>query len=140
MLHSSAELAAIRAETGAGDDLETAVTLLEQRLAALSASLRLRDIPAIEDDANQLHRALARAVEAFTHRARQGGVPAPMRLRLARASAQVAQQRDALARATAALDRAIDVLLPPSTGAVGAMYSASGRIDSLSGCSGTLSA
>lgn len=140
MLHSSAEMAALHAETGAGADLETAVALLEQRLAALSASLRLRDIPAIEDDANQLHRALARAVEAFTHQARHGGVPAPMRLRLARASAQVAQQREVLARATAALDRAIDVLMPPPLSGGGTMYSASGRMDSLSSCTGSLSA
>jgi hypothetical protein len=46
-----------------------------------------------------------------------------LRRRLALASAQVASQRDALARATAALDRAIDVLMP---GHGAALYSASG--------------
>ena len=46
-----------------------------------------------------------------------------LRRRLALAGAQVAAQRDALARATAALDRAIDVLMPsPGT----ALYSAGG--------------
>ena len=39
-------------------------------------------------------------------------MPPALRHRLASASGQVAAQRESLARATAALDRAIDVLLP----------------------------
>ena len=125
MMHSPAELAALHTESGAGADLEAMVVMVEQRLGALAESLRLRDIPRVEIEANELHRALARAVESFMHKARHGGVPEPMRLRLARASAQVARQREALARATAALDRAIDVLLP-SSAAHGGAYSATG--------------
>lgn len=129
MLHSPAEMAALQAETGAGADLETMVSMVEQHLGTLAESLRVRDIPAIEEQAQALHRALARAVESFTHQARHGGVPEPMRLRLARASAQVARQREALARATAALDRAIDVLMPAEPGGTRSVYSASGRVD-----------
>ena len=49
------------------------------------------------------------------HGARTGRLPAPLRQRLALASAQVVTQREALARASAALDRAIEVLLPSAT-------------------------
>ena len=110
-------------------ELEPLVASVEQRLGALTDSLRERDIPAIEQQAHELHRALAHAVESFMHRARHGGVPEPMRLRLSLASAQLARQREALARATAALDRAIDVLMP---GAVpnGRVYTASGLTQS----------
>jgi hypothetical protein len=53
-----------------------------------------------------------------------------MRLRLAQASAQLARQREALARATAALDRAIDVLMPDAAPA-GKVYAASGLAEPL---------
>jgi len=49
-----------------------------------------------------------------------------LRRRLASASGQVAAQRESLARATAALDRAIDVLLPRD---VPALYNAIGGSD-----------
>jgi hypothetical protein len=133
MLHSAAEMAALQAETGATSDLEAMVGMVELRLGALSESLRERDVLAVEAQANELHRALARAVESFMYVARHGGVPEPMRTRLARASAQVARQREALARATAALDRAIDVLMPGSQGSHQQVYSASGRTEALSG-------
>lgn len=114
----------------AGDDLEPLVVHVELRLVALADSLRERDVKAIEQQAQELHRALARAVECFMHAARHGGVPEPMRLRLARASAQLARQRESLARATAALDRAIDVLMPGASPA-GKVYSASGLAEPL---------
>lgn len=107
-------------------DLEPLVAHVEQRLGALADSLRERDVQAIELQAQELHRALARAVESFIHAARHGGVPEAMRLRLARASAQLARQREALSRATAALDRAIDVLMPGSAAPAGRVYTASG--------------
>ena len=113
-----------------GADLEPLVAKVEQRLVALADSLRERDVQAIEQQAQELHRALARAVECFMHAARNGGVPEPMRLRLAHASAQLARQREALARATAALDRAIDVLMPGAMPA-GKVYLASGLTEPL---------
>lgn len=106
-------------------DLEPLVVDVESRLGALTESLRTRDVDGIEQQAQALHRALAQAVQSFMHAARHGGVPEPMRLRLARASAQLAQQREALARATAALDRAIDVLLPGAMPS-GRVYTAQG--------------
>ena len=63
----------------------------------------------------------------FTRAAREGGVPSTLRRRLALASAQVAAQREALARATAALDRAIDVLLPDHP--MHAVYGAGGTTE-----------
>jgi hypothetical protein len=92
--------------------LEDALGAVELRLTALGDALRERDAVAIDRHASELHRALARAVEHFTRAARSGAVPPVLRRRLASAGGQVAAQRESLARATAALDRAIDVLMP----------------------------
>lgn len=96
-----------------GDALESAISSIEERLAALGVALRDRDERAVESQAHELHRALAAAVQRFSQAARQpGGVSPQLRQRLMAASGQVAAQRESLARATAALDRAIDVLMP----------------------------
>lgn len=92
--------------------LETALSAVEMRLAALGEALRARDTAGIEVHARELQRALASAVDRFARAARSATVPASLRGRLAQATGQVAAQREALARATAALDLAIDVLLP----------------------------
>ena len=107
-------------------ELEPLVAHVEQRLGALTDSLRERDVQGLEVQAQELHRALARAVESFMQAARNGGAPEPLRLRLARASAQLARQREALSRATAALDRAIEVLMPDAAAPAGRVYTASG--------------
>jgi hypothetical protein len=65
-------------------------------------------------------------VDHFSSAARSGTVPAPLRRRLASASGQVAAQRESLARATAALDRAIEVLMPRE---VPGLYSSVGAQD-----------
>jgi hypothetical protein len=111
-------------------ELEPLVALVELQLGALTDSLRERDVQAVELQARELHRALARAVERFMFAARHGGVPEPMRLRLSRASAQLARQRESMARATAALDRAIDVLMPGNAPA-GKVYAANGLTEPL---------
>lgn len=126
-----------RAEPSAGrqrDELENVVASVELQLAALADSLRERDAPAIESSANELQRALGHAVECFMQAARHGGVPEPMRQRLVRASGQVAAQREVLSRATAALDRAIDVLMPGAAAPASALYAASGLHDPLQRC------
>ena len=93
--------------------LESSLQAVEAHLSALGAALRDRDANGIEQHATELHRALAAAIHRFSHASRQPtGVPQPLRQRLALASGQVAAQRESLARATAALDRAIDVLMP----------------------------
>ena len=104
-------------------ELEEKLAAVESQLAALGESLRQRDSAGIDTHASELHRALAQAVDHFSRAARSGSVPPALRMRLASASGQVAAQRESLARATAALDRAIDVLMPAATPA---LYSASG--------------
>lgn len=99
-------------DAGPGPELEPLVLAVEQGLLGLGNSLRERDVLAIEQQASALHRALAIAVQACVQAARLGKLPDPLRTRLARASAQLARQRETLWRATAALDRAIDVLMP----------------------------
>jgi hypothetical protein len=107
-------------------ELEATLAAVETNLAALGDALRTRDSAAIDQHATELHRALARAVDQFSQAARSGPVPPPLRQRLMTASGQVAAQRESLARATAALDRAIDVLIPRDTPSV---YSALGSAE-----------
>ncbi len=131
MLHSPAELSALHAATTPDivldNTLEATVALVEQRLAAFADALRLRDAQAVELAADALHRALAEAVATFVHAARNGGVPQAMRSRLGDAGAQLARQREAMARATAALDRAIDLLMPDARPQQRTLYTAAGR-------------
>ncbi len=107
-------------------ELEVRLADVESRLAALGDALRARDPTGIDLHASELHRALASAISQFSDAAKTGPVPQPLRTRLAAASGQVAAQRESLARATAALDRAIDVLLPRDGLSV---YSAHGGAD-----------
>jgi hypothetical protein len=95
--------------------LEPVLADVELRLTALGDALRERDSAGIDLHATELHRALATAVDHFARAARAGSVPPALRHRLASASGKVAAQRESLARATAALDRAIDVLIPRDT-------------------------
>lgn len=104
---------------------------LEQPLLAVEACLNLlgeallrRDTQAIELHASALHQTLAEAITMFSEAARNGNVPAGLRHRLVQAGGRVAAQRESLARATAALDRAIDVLMP---GEATGLYSAVGK-------------
>lgn len=103
------------------EPLEASLEAVERQLGALGAALRDRDAAAVERHAADLHRALAAAMQRFMHASRQAnGVSPPLRQRLALAGSQVAAQRESLARATAALDRAIDILMPqPQTAVYG---------------------
>ena len=105
-------------------DLETSISQVERRLEALGQAMRTHNAEGVEHEAQALQLALAGAVQHLNHAARAGEVPSGLRQRLALATGQMAAQRESLARATAALDRAIDVLMPGATprGA----YSASG--------------
>ena len=107
--------------------LETALTLVERELSDLGDALQGRDPTAIDRHAAELHRALAVAIEAFSKAAQLGPLSPALRSRLVKASGQVAAQRESLARATAALDRAIEVLIPPETPAVYSPYGAAPR-------------
>ena len=108
-------------------ELETALAAVEHRLSALGMALCVRDTVGIDLHATELHRALAVAVDQFAIAARRGSVPPDLRLRLVSTSGQVAAQRESLARATAALDRAIDVLMPRENST--SLYSTQGGTD-----------
>ena len=114
------------APTGPNPRLEEALASVEARLAALGDALRERDSAAIDTHASELHRALAHAVDCFARASRNGPVHPALRHRLASTSGLVAAQRESLARATAALDRAIDVLMPRDAAT---LYSAQGSSD-----------
>ena len=108
-------------------ELEIRLAAVESRLAALADALRARDPVAIVLQACELHRARAAAVNHFSPAARSGPVPPALRDRLAQASSQVVAQRESLARATAALDRALDVLLPREGAGLYSIYGAADR-------------
>ncbi len=104
------------------NELERPLLAVEAQLDALALGLQRQDTAAIDRAADALHVALASAIEHFARAARRGSIPPGLRRRLAVASGQVAAQREALARATASLDRAIDALLPRPV--AGGVYSA----------------
>ena len=108
-------------------ELEARLAAVESRLIALGNALRARDPVAIDQQAGELHRALAAAIDQFSDAARSGPVAPALRDRLAQASSQVVAQRESLARATAALDRALDVLLPREGAGLYSIYGAADR-------------
>ncbi len=120
-------MAPIETSAGPSPELEARLAAVETGLVALGNALRARDPADIDLHASELHRALASAVSHFSDAARNGPLPAALRNRLATASGQVAAQRESLARATAALDRAIDVLLPRDSMALYSVYGSSDR-------------
>jgi hypothetical protein len=115
--------ASIAGVSVSNNELEAVLQRVEQHLDDLQTALGVRDMRCIELHAVELQRALIQAIERFRHGARRGTTPPELRRRLALAGGQVAAQRDALARATAALDRAIDLLVPSAGSTV---YSAAG--------------
>ena len=120
-------MAALEAPAPHSAELEARLSAVETRLVALGNALRARDPVAIDQQASELHRALAAAVSHFSDAARSGPVPPALRDRLAQASGQVIAQRESLARATAALDRALDVLLPREGAGLYSIYGAADR-------------
>lgn len=121
----------------ARDTLEQSVEQVEGRLLALGEALCAHRAEAVEAEAAGLQRALAAAMDQMRRSARDGRLSPQLRQRLALASGRVAAQRESLARASAALDRAIDVLLP--TPAPRGAYSAAG-LNERPSCSGMVQA
>lgn len=117
---------------GVAETLEPLLTRVESSLQGLGEALLRRDAASIDQQAAELHRALSLAVQGFASLPAGSEIPAPLKRRLALASAQVASQRECLARAASALDRAIDVLMPQSGGMV---YSSSGAVRTAYGSS-----
>jgi hypothetical protein len=104
-----------------GAPLAAALAAIDVQLAALTSGLQARDAQAVEASA----RLLASAVEASAPVLRGAGpLPAVTNERLAHAMGRVAAQREALTRATAAVQRALVVLCPAQAPAP--TYTASG--------------
>jgi hypothetical protein len=117
--------------------LEQPLLEVEGCLNQLGEALLRRDTPAIEQHAARLHQALAAAIASFSEAARNGAVPPNLRSRLVQAGGRVAAQRESLARATAALDRAIDVLMPSEASG---LYSSMGKNERKSALGGSIQA
>lgn len=115
--------------------LEPSLSDLEEALGILQSALQGDDPSALDLAARELQGALGRAVDHFRRAALCGPIEPALRQRLRSASVRITVQREALARATASLDRAIDVLLPGTA----ATYGASGTAQRL-GAGGVLSA
>jgi hypothetical protein len=110
--------------------------LVEERLAALAKALAGRDANTVALAAEALRTTLEHAAQAL----RDPGAMTPvLRRRLTIAMGQVAVQREALARAAASVDRAIDVLLPGAAAAAG-VYGANGLVQPRTQPRGHLSA
>jgi hypothetical protein len=99
---------------------------VEQAIATLGMTLTRQDANAIEAAAGELQAAMRAALEHFAQVARGGIMPPALRKRFAMASGQVAAQREALFRATNALDQALDILIPKAPSAA-SVYSAQGN-------------
>jgi hypothetical protein len=92
--------------------LETVVGTVEKKLAALSSALSTRNLLEMNQYAQELASVLADALHQFATAARHGAMPAELRQRLISVTVAMASEREYLSRATCALDRAIDVLIP----------------------------
>ena len=109
---------------GSTDTLEASVCALEEGLQKLGEALLARDTRGIDQASDRLQRALISALTDFQLAAREGRVPPELRRRLVSAGGHIAAQREAVARAAASLDRAIDILLPDTR--VPTLYDAHG--------------
>jgi hypothetical protein len=96
------------------DELEASLCAVEGKLTELTACLAAQNLSTMPLLADELTTALLEAVNQFAKAALKGPVSAKLRQRLICVTGLVATHRDALASATAALDRAIDVLIPQS--------------------------
>ena len=104
--------------------LEAALAEVERQIAAMSQALVAQDAPAAETVAAELRGALRGAMTHFAQVQQRGTMPPALRRRLAEAGGQIAAHREALLRATSALDQALDIILPREDAP--AVYSATG--------------
>lgn len=115
-------MAPIAAAPATSIPLATTLNLLDEQLTSLSQTLQGRDAQALQAAADQLVAALESAAPVLRE---PGALTPALRRQLAYAVGRVAAHREALARATASVDRAIEVLLPAPLPAAGT-YSAAG--------------
>ena len=105
--------------------LETSLATVELAIATLGQTLATRDIVAVETASTALHDAMRAAMNQFAQVARGGRMPAELRTRFALANAQIGAQREALIRASAAVEQNLEILIPRPM-AETSVYSASG--------------
>ena len=96
--------------------IDAALQQLDARLQALGEALRSQHADTVASEAAALQRALA-ALRRSLHDD-GSALAAPLRSRAARAAGQIAAQREAVARRSAAVGRALDLLLPPTAARV----------------------
>jgi len=92
--------------------LEQALSQVETAIDALTLALQQADGTQVELASLDLRAAMGSAMTHFAQVARRGTMPPALRQRLALASAKLVVQRDAVGRQSAALDQAIDILIP----------------------------
>jgi hypothetical protein len=96
--------------------LEPTLAALEKQLEEVSAALLAGDPLALERASGGLRQAVI-DFSGMMERSRNQPLPAGMAVRLQKASAQLAMQRDNLARVTALVDRQVASVLPPADAA-----------------------
>jgi hypothetical protein len=98
---------------------------VERQLAAFRAALAGAGADRLQAETAALQRTLAAAIGPLRRQAQAGALDPALRRRLAAVGAQVVVQRELLARAGAAAERALGVLLPAATPPAG--YDAGGH-------------
>ena len=93
------------------DPVREAIVDIETRLAAMQRALLAGDAPTIDAEAYGLQRALAACAPLLPKARAASEVPDSTRAMLASVRARTAAQRDALARSSAATDRALAILM-----------------------------
>ena len=105
--------------------LEASLTAVELAIATLGQCLAQPDIAAIEAASTALHEAMRAAMNQFAQVARRGSMPVALRTRFALANGQISAQREALFRATSAIEQNLEILIPRPMAEI-SVYSAAG--------------
>jgi hypothetical protein len=105
------------------DDIVDAIAAIEVRLAAMQRAMLAGDPTAIETEATGLQRALSACAPLLADPRNAQRVPPSTRTMIANVRARTSAQREALARAGAAADRALAVVIGQSQRA---LYGADG--------------
>jgi hypothetical protein len=109
----------------AAADANASLEAVARQLDALGAALAGAGADRLQAETAALQRALAGAIGPLRRHVQAGGTDTLLRRRIAALGAQVAVQRELLARAGAATERALGVLLPAAAPPPG--YGAGGR-------------
>jgi hypothetical protein len=92
--------------------LASALAAVEDAVAALGDTFVRNDADALAAAADHLQASLRAAMTEFAQVARRGTMSAETRQRFAKVAGRVTAQREALFRATATVDQALEILIP----------------------------